>query len=160
HRRRGDLDGAAAYYDAALAALDKQTDRLGGADEARASFLERHAKHYKDYLVLLLERGEEEQAFDVLERYRARAFLGLLAERPLRLEGELPAELAELRERLTNEYDRLIASLQLLSAAPEHAERVAAMRAELDRVREERERLTTRIRNVAPRLAALQYPQP
>ena len=63
--------------------LEAQLSRLGGTEESRSGFTAEFADSYRDYLRLLLELHREQDAFHILERYRAGSFLRILAQRDL-----------------------------------------------------------------------------
>jgi len=113
---------------------------------------------FTDCLGALAEVGETAEAFHVLERGRARAFLKQLAERDLLFSSDLPEEIARRRRELDKQLESTQGSLARLSSTQEaDAERL------LDRLREIRDQqqeLTAQIRKSSPRLASLQYPEP
>ncbi len=109
-RRKRPTQALAAYLDA-LATLDGQTRALGGSDEVRARFAALYAPYYHETLDLLMELGQPEEAFHVLERYRSRAFLALLAERDLVFSADVPEALDRERRTARAEYDRAFAAL-------------------------------------------------
>jgi CHAT domain-containing protein/Tfp pilus assembly protein PilF len=154
-RRRGRPDQALPLYRSALDALDAQRGKLGGTDEVRAGFGARYAGYYREALDLLMERGRAEEAFHVLERYRARGLLALLAERDLVFSADVTEELDRERRLANAEYDRALAALADPKAGSDEEKREALR---LARVR--RTVVQSRIRAASPRLAALQYPQP
>lgn len=78
-RRQNRLQESAQFYAQALNALESQTARLGGGDEARSSFRATYASYYKDYIDLLVTQDQPEIAFQVLERFRARSLLEALS---------------------------------------------------------------------------------
>ena len=149
-----DLKGALAAYERAAGALDGQRSLLGGSQRARASFEQRYGHIYKDYLRLLLETGRDAAAFDLLERYRARALLALTAERRLDLGHRLPGDLAERLERANWHYEQ--AQLLLAESTAPSAEDVR----EIARLRSEREELVARAREQYPAEAAAVPPRP
>jgi CHAT domain-containing protein/Tfp pilus assembly protein PilF len=154
-RRQGRKAEALDSYRCALDALDAQRQNLGGSDEVRAGFGARYAAYYRDTIDLLLELNRPEEAFQVLERYRARGLLALLAERDLAFTADVPPELDKER-RITNaEYER---TLERLGAAkPEDGEK---LRQALAGIRRRQAAVRDRIRAASPRLAALQYAEP
>lgn len=83
-QRAGHTEEALALRRRSITALESQSRRLGGSHDLRTRFAARHGAIYRDALALLLASGREVEAFDLLERYRARVFLTLLAERDLR----------------------------------------------------------------------------
>ena len=154
-RRRGRPDEALVLYRAALDALDAQRGKLGGTDEVGARFGARYSGYYRETLDLLMARGRAEEAFHVLERYRARGLLALLAERDLVFSADVTEELDRERRMANAEYDRALAALADPKGGPTEEKHEALRRA---RVR--RTEVQGRIRAASPRLAALQYPQP
>jgi CHAT domain-containing protein/Tfp pilus assembly protein PilF len=155
HRRRNELDAALSMYGCALAALDAQRRTLGGTDEARARFGTHYAAYYRETVDLLVGQGRAEEAFHVLERYRARGLLSLLAERDLVFSADVPEDLDRARRLANAEYDRAFARLGEAQGAE-----VAKRREALDAIRRRQASIQERIRAASPRLAALQYPEP
>jgi CHAT domain-containing protein/Tfp pilus assembly protein PilF len=155
HRRRNALDRAVDSQGRALAALEAQGQRLGGGGDARGRFFADHASYYRDMLDLLMEQGRAVDAFHVLERYRARGLLTLLAERDLVFAADVPPALDRERRMANLDYDRALAALAGANGADveKRREALAAVRARQVEARD-------RIRAASPRLAALQYPEP
>jgi CHAT domain-containing protein/tetratricopeptide (TPR) repeat protein len=79
--RERNRDSALQYFSQAIHAIEQQERRLGGSREVRAGFAAYYSAFYKDYMELLLQAGREEEAFEVLERYRARVLTAMRAER-------------------------------------------------------------------------------
>jgi CHAT domain-containing protein/Tfp pilus assembly protein PilF len=154
-REAGRREEALASLLRALDALETQRGRLGGSDEARSGFAAAFAAYYHRTVDLLVGMGRGEEAFQVLERYRARGLLALLAERDLRFTTDLSEDLDRQRRLVNAEYDRAFAELGAASA-----EAAAEKRQALNRVRLRRVEIDERIRAASPRLAALQSPQP
>jgi tetratricopeptide (TPR) repeat protein len=73
--RAGRLAEAEVALQQALNDLEYQLGRFAGSDEESSSFSAQYADFYKAYLDLLLERRREQDAFLILERYRAGSFL-------------------------------------------------------------------------------------
>jgi CHAT domain-containing protein/tetratricopeptide (TPR) repeat protein len=155
HRRKGDSERAASFYACMLDALDSQRRMLGGTDEARAGFGQRFAAYYHDAIDVLVELGRPKEAFHVLERYRARGFLSMLAERDLVFARDVPADLDRERRALNVEYERTLQRLGAAKAAdaPKLRETLAGVRRRQGVVRE-------KIRAASQRLAGLEYPEP
>ena len=104
----GRLEQALEFYRCALDALDTQRRNLGGTDEVKARFGARYAAYYRETIDLLMEMGRPAEAFHVLERYRARGLLALLAERDLVFSADVPEELDRERRMANAEYDRAL----------------------------------------------------
>jgi CHAT domain-containing protein/Tfp pilus assembly protein PilF len=153
-RRQGRTEEAIGLYRRALDALDAQRRFLGAADRIRSRFQARYAAIHHDAIDLLVEQGRAAEAFAVLERYRARTLLSLLAERDLVFAADVPAQLDRERRLANADYDRALARL---SGGEGDA---AARREALEQARRRQAAAGERIRAASPALFALQYPQP
>jgi CHAT domain-containing protein/Flp pilus assembly protein TadD len=157
-RRKGATTQAARELGRALECLEAQVQQLGGSEEAKGEFRAEAGSLYRDAVRQELELHHPGEAFRLLERFRAQAFLSLLAERDLAFSADIPAELDHARRRLTTLYDHN--ELRLATLDPEKAgEAVAALRREQLRLRGKREELDTEIRRSSPRLSAMIHPQ-
>lgn len=164
HLRTGDSAAALRSFAHAVDALEAQTERLGGSWETRSEFAAGHTILYRDYLDLLVEVGRPREAFEVLERSRARSFLDLLAGRDLTFTRDVPVELAREKRQADAEYGRALAALARLDAEELDPKTDAAHRraleGTLDQSRRRRREAEARIRAAAPRLAVLHHPEP
>ncbi len=158
-RKAGGITASAQYLDQALSALERQTERLGGTEETRARFSASHAAYYRDYMDVLLELHRPEDAFAVLERSRTRSLLRMIAERDLVFAQDLPEDLRMKRRENAASYDRAQEELGALDPAND-AEKLKQAAARLQNLAAERARITEQIKQLSPRLAALQYPKP
>jgi CHAT domain-containing protein/Tfp pilus assembly protein PilF len=143
----------------AVDALEGQLAQLGGAQESKASFQADQAGIYRDAVEALVESGQADGAFQVLERSRARLLLAMLAERDLVFADEIPEELDRQRRRIDRDYDAIQTKLLGLSLARDRAE-VDRLRDQERELRRGRDALAEQIRAASPRLASLKYPQP
>lgn len=139
--RRGLTDAAVASYREAVMAVESLRARLK-SEEARAGFLGTSLAAYERLIALSGSRpGGEQLAFEMVERAKARAFIELLADRPLRPPQAVPARLLR-RER------SLRAGLSHLYAMGAHAgsdgppgRRIARLEADLEEVYRQMRRL-------------------
>jgi CHAT domain-containing protein/tetratricopeptide (TPR) repeat protein len=154
-RSRGRPERALEFYRCTLDAVEAQARTLGGTDEVRSTFAAHHAGDYRAALGLLLELGRPHEAFHVLERYRARGFLALLAERDLSFSADVPPALDRERRMANAEFDRLWKEL-----AGAKGEDVKGKREAVERARARQAVVRDEVRAASPRLAALQYPEP
>jgi CHAT domain-containing protein/Tfp pilus assembly protein PilF len=154
-RERGQLEQALDSHRCALDALEAQRSRLGGSDAVRSGFAADFASYYHETIAAYVAAGRAAEAFHVLERYRARELLALLAERDLVFSADVPEELDRERRMLNAEYDRALGRL-----AEAKGGETAQPRAELVRLRERRSQIQQKIRAASPRLAALHDPEP
>ncbi len=158
--RRGDTAATLAAYEQAAAAIEAQTRRLGGADDTRSLFGDRYSIIFKDYIQRLLDAGRPAEAFGVLERYRARSLLALLAERDLGLDKALPDDLAADRRRLARAYDEAQDTLLELAESNAPATELDQVRRRLTEIKAQRDALAARLRGANGQLADLERPQP
>ena len=159
NRRRGDLDQALSFYDCATEALEAQRGKLGGSDEARSGFGAEFASTYRQAIDLLVEVGRNADAFHMLERYRARELLSLLATRDLVFSSDLPVELESRRRIANRSYDQAFGRWMRLSDQTNSQERQSA-RQELEEARRRQNEVRAEVRAASPRLATLHNPQP
>ena len=153
-RRAGRSAEALAALRDAAGALDRQLTTLGGTDELRARFRESWRHVYDELADLLRETGQAEEAFEVLERSRARAFLFLLRARELDVATGLPADLDAERAAILEADEEIRERLaEPASARDSRAlDELAARRRELQ---QRRDRLAERVGRWSPRLAGL-----
>jgi len=155
----GEADAADGHFRRSLETVESLGARLGGGTESKSEFAAGTTALYGDYVDFLVAAGRPREAFDVLERSRARVLLRMLAERDLVFSGDIPPEMDRRRRTLAAEYDR--AQSQLAALSPDtDAAAVEASRAELARLRAERESFKAELVKASPRLAALEYPEP
>jgi tetratricopeptide (TPR) repeat protein len=155
----GDVDTAIAYNLEAIAALEQQVSKLGGAYEIQASFRARNSLYYYSTITRLIERGDTAAAFHISERFRARVFLAMIAERDLVFGSDIPKELDERRRRIATTYNRELRKLSALTSA-DGIDAVEASRNILTDLRDQAGEIEALIRQASPRLATLQYPVP
>ena len=154
-RQTGRLQQAVRYADLSIAALETQIGQLGGSLETQGRFRGQRGDVYRDALRLHLELGHPHEAFHLLERFRAQAFLALLAERDLTFAAALSPELARERRGLAASYDRN--ELRLAELDPEKDEKaIEALQREQVELRRRRDEIAGEIRLSTPRLATLQ----
>ena len=157
---RKDTKQAIHYFEAAVTALETQTRRLGGADDSRSLFSEHYSVYFKEYGTLLWEAGQHERAFDVLERYRARSLLGMLAERESSLARSLPQSIAEDRMAREQAYNEARAALvDLSNTGVDDATLTDAQNRVLE-TKIKRDGFSQRLRAIAGSFANLRYPKP
>jgi CHAT domain-containing protein/Tfp pilus assembly protein PilF len=155
HRRTSRSAEALGFHRCAIDALEAQRSRLGSSDEVKSGFAAQHAHYYHHTIDLLVELGRSQEAFHVLERYRARGLLALLAERDLVFSTDLPAELDRERRVVNAEYDQVLRDLADAKGADAEKKREAS-----NVLRRRQSALRDKIRASSPRLSALQYPEP
>lgn len=155
-RENGDVDAAVDNFQKSLLALESQHSRLGGTDESKAVARARYLEPYKEFVEYLLEIGEPERAFDILERSRSRVLLNLLSERDLVFNTDVPEALERQRRVLARSYEKSQAQLY----ASDSLDRAAEWQTELRAIRRQQEDVERQIGEQSPRLAELQYGTP
>jgi CHAT domain-containing protein/Tfp pilus assembly protein PilF len=159
YRTANQIPLAADHLRRALGALEAQVGKLGGAQETQAGFGARFVNYYNDYIDLLIELHQPADAFQALERSRARLLLSMLAERDLVFTADLSADLARDRTLINADYDRTQSAVARLNPAKDAAE-IDRLLARLRELRDKREEIVQAIRKASPRFASLHYPQP
>ncbi len=155
--QRAQREVALAFFRRAVGALESQVRNLGTSPEVRTRFRARHQAIYRDLERLLLELGRPQEAFHVVESSRARSLLALLQARELEF-AAVPEPLERERRLADAEYDRTLARLGSVPSTDD-AQLVRA-RQGLEVARQRQDEVRARIRNAAPRLAAMRDPQP
>jgi CHAT domain-containing protein len=158
-RDRGRFAESLFYLIQAVDVVERQRARLGASDDAAATFSATVAAVYQDCIDLLVERGRQEDAFAMLERSRARAFLQRLAERDLMFGGDIPETLRSQRVYAEGDLHR---AQQRLADTVSTADptTVKKLRAEITQLQAQVRTVEQRIKQRSPSLAALQYPRP
>ncbi|MEM9597158.1 MAG: CHAT domain-containing tetratricopeptide repeat protein [Acidobacteriota bacterium] len=155
--RRRDVNAGLDLLRQAIEIFERQFGSIGGRSQVRASFRLSYRRYYEDLIDLLVARGKTTEPFDLLERSRARVFLARMAEKDNAAFIRIPASLENERQRLRLSYQRLLRdSANGGKEDPVPGTSQSAF-AELDR---EWGELEERIRDIAPRGAAIQLPQP
>lgn len=157
--RQGRAADAAELHCQAVDSIEGLRRRLGGAAETRQAFAATVENFYATCLEELVGQGKTAEAFEVLERGRARAFLEQLAERDLVPPSEVPPEIGRRRRELDRDYDTVRSTLSRLNPVRDAAE-VDRLRARLNDIRGQQEAVLAELRRASPRLASLRYPQP
>lgn len=114
---------------------------------------------FTDCLAAQVDIGQRSEAFHVLERGRARAFLEQLAERDLLFSADLPEEIARRRREIEKEIESTQEGFGRLASTREAAETERLLH-HLQELRDRQRELAAQIRKSSPRLASLQYPEP
>jgi CHAT domain-containing protein len=158
-RRQKRLREAAELFRRAVDIVEAQAGRLGGTEEDRAGYRGLFRDLYRGLIEVLVELGQETEAFHILERYRARGFLAMLAERDLTFERDLPADLVREWKEVDAGYARVQAELSQTQVGISDAAREPLL-VELRRLGDRKGQVKRRIKEASPRVAALQYPDP
>lgn len=107
----GQPDKALEAYRQAIALLETFRASLGGLSEAKSSFLASNLSTYQRYLALLLQQGKTTDAFNLVQKMKARALLDLMHDGKVLLAQSLSPEEREKEQRLRDAADRLNAAM-------------------------------------------------
>lgn len=157
-RHRQDVRRAEALLAQALEVVERQAARVGGLEDTRANFRAEFAAYYREYIDLLVQETRHVEAFDALERSRARALLEMIGARDLAF-AEVPAELEETRARLTAAYDRTQAELGELDPQRDGTQ-IAELQGRLRDLMAQRAAVLDQVRSASPHVASLRNPRP
>jgi CHAT domain-containing protein/tetratricopeptide (TPR) repeat protein len=154
------VDDASALYDKALAALESQTSRLGGDNDARSGFRAKHAGIYIDYVNLLLSQNKQDIAFSVLERFRARSLLETLSTAHVDLHNGVESALLMREHSLEADINaKSERRIRLMSEVHDQKQAKEVEKEIADRLVDYHD-LEEQIRSSSPAYAALTQPQP
>jgi len=142
----------------AIALVESRRGRLAFTTAERSRFSARFYELYRELAELLSRTGRAREAFDLVERARARTLRVMMAQRDFAGTAGVPADLVRERRRLEQSLEGVEARLTRVSvAAPNelarHHDRKRGLRRELDE-------LNSRIREISPRLSLLEDPVP
>ena len=125
--------------------------KFGGSEESEMNFRSMYQKIYKDLIDLDVSLDKNQDAFKILERYRARTLLEMMAERDLDIsEDETSTELMTARKRAAFQYEKTQQELAALKPDDPAGE---PLRGKLFEIRREYEAVNAQIREKYPKLA-------
>ncbi len=152
------LQEAADYLRRSIEAIETHIGKLGGSPDIKAAYRSEHKALYQSYIEVLMKLKKPEEAFQTLERWRARQFLAMLAERDLVFLADVPEELERGRKRTAWDYDRIQGRLAELNPEKDQAE-IEKLLEDLRVLRSRQTEIAEQIKKVSPNFAALQYPE-
>jgi CHAT domain-containing protein/tetratricopeptide (TPR) repeat protein len=162
-RDQGRLAEAQRDAEQALDIVESTRRNIAG-QQLRLSFFANRRSFYEFYVDLLMQldrlhprKGYQELALWASERARARGLLDLLAEGKIDVIQGLDPDLRKREDQLSFELSQRQRALRASNVSPE---RVRELRAELDRLDEQRQQLDWEIRARDPRYAQVRYPTP
>ncbi|HEX7287584.1 MAG TPA: CHAT domain-containing protein [Candidatus Angelobacter sp.] len=159
-RRKQQLDAAGKFYVQALNALESQTARLGGSNDARAGFRARHQNFYRDYAELLLMQHRDALALEVVERGRARTLMETLAAAHVDIRNGVDPALLEMERSLASDI-RAKSERRAGLLTDQHAdEQITAIEKDISRLTQEYQNVEGQIRAGSPAFVALTQPEP
>lgn len=139
----------------AVEVIERGRSKIGGTDSQRLLTEAQLGHFYHDCASALVAAGRADEAFNLLERGRARIFRQQLEERDLVFSRDLPPDLDSRRRRLDRRYEEKEGEISRFDLAQDAAA-VDRAQGELRALGREREELQRQIRQVASPLTALQ----
>lgn len=159
---RGANDEALQAYKEGVAVLENDRRHLGD-EQGRRTFFEDKVGCYHAAIRHYLQRKKYAEAFDLMERSRARVLADLLASRDLGFsrpkERELDVRYRVLEARIGREQGELFRARRPTDRAPDPAE-IARIEASIRNLEVERRQLLDRMALEAPRLRDLYVSEP
>jgi len=134
--RKQQLDAAAPLFEQAVNVLESQMGHLGSGEEIRSGFRAKHADSYRGYIDLLIQQKQPEQAFQMLERSRARTLLEMLGNGGVNITKAMTAAEREREEELLSQLVSLNRQLGVEKAAHKPDEgHIAELKSGLEKAR-------------------------
>jgi CHAT domain-containing protein len=152
------VEAALEMFREALAREEDQASHLGGIEEDRPRYRAQHVRYYQEYMNALIEQGQLQRAFELLESSHARTLLEMLSQSHVDLKPSAPPALVarerELRRMLDQQAESRIREVgnQGLSG------RGAESDGNLGGLLVEYQETQAQIRDSSPAYAALAHP--
>jgi len=153
YERMGQLDKAVATYQEAIDSVFETILADLQGEELRSLFADKHADAYARLINLLWNQRRYEEAFNYVERARARSFLSQIVSGPVNLRAGAAADLLQQEKQLRTAIETLNGQIQSLN-------RHARTSEEMDAIARLRSTLTTREQEYADLLGKLQRQNP
>lgn len=154
-RHLGKRDASRDHLCRSLRIVEDRRKKFASNQEIQLTWSLRFSKQYQACAQGLAETGKPREAFEVLERARARSFLHLLTERDLRFSELPPPRAAEWRQ-LTADYDATQNTLGQARDQNAGQRRIWSLEGRLLEIRRRKERILAE--NLP--LSSLRYPEP
>ncbi len=156
-----DYEGALKQFEDAVTIVEARRQRLANP-ENRAFLLEQHSVPFIGMMQAQIALNQKEQAFETLERARARSLVDLIRERkPSASMPPLPDAPPDSAEQQKLIRQRSALSQQLLVAAADPQQTKAnELREKIQTLDAKQRELETAIRQSSPHYAGLNYPKP
>ncbi len=159
-RKRGQSDDAAQLYHKALQDLESKTAHLGGVEVDRYRYRAKQTSYYTEYMDLLMEQGQLETAFEVLEGSRGRTLLETLSRSQVDIREGVDASLLDRERNLRQSLNaKTQYRIRLLNGEHTGAQ-LAAIDADVAELLDRYQQIEAEVRTKSPKYAALTQPQP
>jgi len=157
--RQKRLDEAAGFYREALSTLEERSSRLGNADETRSHYRAEHMRYYTEYMRLLIQQGQPEQAFAVLEAARARTLLEMLRQGHVAIDEKADPVLSERELSLSRSLNAKTEFRIRLAAGNPADPALASVNRQIEDLLLEFQQAQAQLREGSPHYAALTQPK-
>ncbi len=145
------------HYQKSIQAIERLRASALNTEPGKAGFTNRSQAAYSETANLLIELHRQEEALEMAERGRARAFLDMVAESRVGLADELTADQRNQEDAILARVAEAQDKLWKQNVASDGRNKNEA---ELNAAEADLEKLHLQIRETNPRYASLQYPQP
>jgi CHAT domain-containing protein/Tfp pilus assembly protein PilF len=158
-REQGKLDVAAQLYQQAFAVLDEKAVYLTDIAEQRSRYRAKQTRYYHEYADVLVQRGQPEAAFQVVEGSRARTLFEMLTQAHVDAAQRADPTLRE-RERRLREVLNAKSQYRLRLAGSTDEDRLADVDAEIADLLLQYQHTEAQLRADSPDYAALAQAHP
>lgn len=163
-RKQADFDGAIRYYETSIASIESIRSRIK-TEDLKASYLgtDKRLEAYQNLIDLLATlhktapaRGYDQEAFNYLERAKARAFLDGLEVAQVDISEGISPALANREKELMRDIARSYNKLLAAGLSPEDKDAISE---QVKTSEDKLESLKREIRTTSPAYADLKYPK-
>src|SRR5450432_831682 len=155
-----DLESEENYYRKALTALDSQMVKLGVSPITLANYRANHELFYRDYLNILVFHHKTEEAFQLLERSRARMLLETLSAAAVDIHHGADPELLK-RERALQTEIKAKSDHRVHMLTQQHTlDQMKALESEIADLTRQYDEVEENLRSTSPNYSALTQPKP
>ena len=156
----GETELATQYYGQGVLSLESQVAKLGGTAGTLANYRATHAQYYRAYIDLLVQQRKLNDAFQVLERSRARTLLETLSAATVDIHQGADPELLK-RERALQSEIKAKSDRRVHMLTQQHTpEQTKALESEIADLTRQYDEVEEKLRSSSPNYAALTQPKP
>jgi CHAT domain-containing protein/Tfp pilus assembly protein PilF len=159
HMELGNKQLAGNYFRESVSLLEKEISRVGGSEDTKASYRTTEKAIYWHALEFWIANNSGDEAFRLLEQYRARSFLDQLATRDITVYDENSTTDQIALRKLRNQYDDLQSRL-FQESRKYNQEQAKKLVQKLKTIRQEMDETESRIREKSPKVAGLRHAPP
>jgi CHAT domain-containing protein/tetratricopeptide (TPR) repeat protein len=156
-RALGDNDQALEHYQKSISGIELLRSVALNTEEGRAGLVERSRATYTETADLLVDLHRQNEALEMAERCRARAFLDMLAETRIGVADELTPDQHKREDEILTHISGTQKKLWNQNVSSDERKKNEA---ELNAAEADLEKLHLQIRETNPHYASLQYPEP